>query len=45
MLFATGAPTVKKLVIPPVLNPVASDIESTNSFPSIIGNCGIEYEP
>ena len=45
LLFATGGPTVKTAVVPPELNPVASDIVSRNCLPFGYGNCGIEYEP
>ena len=42
--FATGAPTVKRVVVPPEPNAVASDIVSRNFVPVANGNCG-EYEP
>jgi hypothetical protein len=45
LLFATGAPTVWVVDVPPEPNPVASDIVSRNSVPFLYGNCGIEYEP
>ena len=45
LLFATGGPTVKTVVVPPEPNPVASDIVSRNGVPFANGNCGIEYEP
>ena len=45
LFFATGAPTVWIVDVPPEPNPVASDIVSRNCVPSLYGNCGIEYEP
>ena len=45
LLFATGRPTVKTFVVPPELNPVASDIVSRNCSPFGYGSCGIGYEP
>jgi len=45
LLLATGGPMVKTAVVPPELNPVASDIVSRNCDPFGYGNCGIEYEP
>ena len=45
LLFATGGPTVKIVVVPPEPNPVASDMVSRNFVPVTNGSCDIEYEP
>jgi hypothetical protein len=45
LFFATGAPTVKTVVVPPEPNEVASDIVNKNWVPFVKGNCDIEYEP
>jgi hypothetical protein len=45
LLFALGVPTVRRFVVPPEPNPVASDMVSRNCVPLANGNCEIEYEP